>query len=120
MEQRGAASFRDDRLTRFLLDSHVFLWFTAPVSKLRPESVNTIREADEVFISAATIWELTIKQTSGKLTVESLIEKRRAMDSSHCRSPSGMEKLWLNCRVIIATPSTTSYLRKPGWKDSRW
>ena len=59
-----------------MLDSHVFLWFTAVASPLSVTAIATIRAADEVFVSAATIWELTIKRSSGKLHVSgALVEK---------------------------------------------
>ncbi len=65
-------------MTRLLLDSHVLIWYTAPISKLKPEITDLIRDAEEVFISAATIWELTIKQVKGKFDQNpSLIEKAK-------------------------------------------
>ncbi len=45
---------------------------------MRPEATDLIRDAEEVFVSAATIWELTIKRASGKLNrASSLIGKAR-------------------------------------------
>lgn len=55
---------------RLLLDSHVLLWYAAPKSPLKSPAIDAIRDADEVWVSAATIWELAIKQASGKLKLE--------------------------------------------------
>jgi PIN domain nuclease of toxin-antitoxin system len=46
---------------RLLLDTHVVLWWLTDDETLSPE-------VKEVFISAATVWEIAIKQALGKLT----------------------------------------------------
>lgn len=53
---------------RCLLDSHVILWWLGFDShKLTNIVFETIAEADAVFVSVATIWELEIKRSVGKL-----------------------------------------------------
>lgn len=53
---------------RCLLDSHVILWWLGFDShKLTNIVFETIAEADAVFVSVATIWELEIKRSIGKL-----------------------------------------------------
>ncbi len=53
---------------RYLLDSHIVLWWLGMDShKLRGPLRDTIAEAEAVFISIATVWELEIKRSLGKL-----------------------------------------------------
>lgn len=51
-----------------LLDSQVALWVLADSPRLGPESRALIADAPVVHVSAATVWELTIKSMLGKLT----------------------------------------------------
>ena len=53
---------------RLLLDSHVFLWWLVDDSKLKDTARGEISDPEFlVFVSAATIWELTIKAALGRL-----------------------------------------------------
>lgn len=55
---------------RLLLDSHVVLWWSGfDAEKLSASSRRRIAEADAVFVSVASVWELEIKQSLGKLTL---------------------------------------------------
>jgi PIN domain nuclease of toxin-antitoxin system len=51
---------------RLLLDTHVFLWWRA-ARDMRPQAVDAIRGADDVFVSAASAWEVAIKAARGKI-----------------------------------------------------
>lgn len=52
---------------RLLLDTHVFLWVLADSRKLGAAARRVIVGADEVWISAASIWEIAIKSRLGKI-----------------------------------------------------
>lgn len=52
---------------RLLLDTHTFLWWCANDAKLSKRAVQTIAEAEEVFVSAVNGWEISIKVRLGKL-----------------------------------------------------
>jgi PIN domain nuclease of toxin-antitoxin system len=53
---------------RLLLDAHVLLWWLADDPALGPEARALITDpANEVLVSAATIWEIAIKRALGKL-----------------------------------------------------
>jgi PIN domain nuclease of toxin-antitoxin system len=53
---------------RLLLDTHAFLWWLAGDSALSGPARGAIaNEENEVFISAASIWEMTTKHRIGKL-----------------------------------------------------
>lgn len=55
-------------MQRFLLDTHVFLWWLADAPELGPRCRDLIADPrNEVFVSAATTWEISIKTTLGKL-----------------------------------------------------
>jgi PIN domain nuclease of toxin-antitoxin system len=53
---------------RFLLDTHIVLWWLTDDDTLSAEIKETIDTEAEVFISAASVWEIAIKQALGKLT----------------------------------------------------
>jgi PIN domain nuclease of toxin-antitoxin system len=52
---------------RLLLDTHVVLWWLADDPTLSDEIKRSIDEEIDVFVSAATVWEVAIKQSLGKL-----------------------------------------------------
>ncbi|GAA3136543.1 PIN domain nuclease of toxin-antitoxin system [Kribbella aluminosa] len=54
---------------RLLLDTHVLLWWLAGSPELSDELRETIDTELEVYVSAASVWELSIKKASGKLTL---------------------------------------------------
>jgi PIN domain nuclease of toxin-antitoxin system len=60
---------------RLLLDTHVFLWWGEDNRRLKAAVRRMISTADEVFVSAASLWEANIKSGLGKLEVRgSLVE----------------------------------------------
>ena len=55
-------------MSRFLLDSHVLLWWAEEPELLSTESRLALADGRHmVFVSVASIWELGIKQASGKI-----------------------------------------------------
>ena len=60
----------------FLLDSHAFLWFVAADKQL-PETVkDKIEDINQsVFLSAASLWEITIKHQIGKLDLDITLQE---------------------------------------------
>lgn len=56
---------------RLLLDTHTFLWWDD--DKLPEGVVRRIQDAQAVFVSAATAWEVAIKASLGKLTARASI-----------------------------------------------
>jgi PIN domain nuclease of toxin-antitoxin system len=55
---------------RLLLDTHVFLWAATGSASLKAQTRRTIEDADAVFVSAASIWEIAIKARLGKITAD--------------------------------------------------
>lgn len=52
-----------------LLDTHVFIWWLADDENLSKKARTFIVDAEEVYISSASIWEAAIKAQLGKLEV---------------------------------------------------
>ena len=52
-----------------LLDTHVLLWWLSDAPELGMEARTNIREADLVFVSAASVWEIAIKKNLKKIEV---------------------------------------------------
>jgi PIN domain nuclease of toxin-antitoxin system len=55
---------------RLLLDTHVFLWAVAGSRRLKPAARLIIESADQVYVSAASIWEVAIKAQLGKIKAD--------------------------------------------------
>jgi len=52
---------------RLLLDTHVYLWVVVADPRLSAATRETIENAERVFVSAASIWEIGIKVRLGKI-----------------------------------------------------
>ena len=59
-----------------LLDSQALLWLLDDNPRLGPLARKAITSAQGVHVSAATVWELTVKSMLGKLTVPADLSKR--------------------------------------------
>ena len=55
---------------RFLLDTHIFLWAVMGDSALKAPVRRMLEKADEVYVSAASIWEIAIKARLGKIEAD--------------------------------------------------
>lgn len=55
---------------RVLLDTHFLLWALGQPSKL-PAAMHKQIETAEIYVSAASIWEISIKASLGKLIADS-------------------------------------------------
>jgi PIN domain nuclease of toxin-antitoxin system len=55
---------------RLLLDTHVFLWAITGDARLKPASRRMIEATEDVFVSAASIWEIAIKAALGKIAAD--------------------------------------------------
>jgi PIN domain nuclease of toxin-antitoxin system len=54
---------------RILLDTHLLLWALGTPSKLPTRARSLVAKSD-VYVSAASIWEISIKSALGKLTAD--------------------------------------------------
>ena len=67
-------------MKRILLDTHAFLWWLEDNAKLGPEVRSVIADSrNDVYVSAATTWEISIKRSLGKLVapedMDSIVEE---------------------------------------------
>ncbi|TDG35437.1 type II toxin-antitoxin system VapC family toxin [Pedobacter changchengzhani] len=62
-------------MMRFLLDTHIFLFFINGDLQISKETVNVINNPkSEKYISVVSIWEIVIKMNIGKLKLRDNIE----------------------------------------------
>ena|SRR3990167_614209 len=68
-------------MKNYLLDTHVLLWWLSGENKIHKKALAIISNVDNlIFVSAATIWEISIKKSLGKLRVSDNIKD--AIESS--------------------------------------
>lgn len=57
-------------LVRYLLDTCTFIWLALPQGKLSPNATEALNNpASELFFSDASIWEVSLKHSTGKLAL---------------------------------------------------
>lgn len=55
---------------KLLIDTHAFLWLASDISKLSPKVQHLLSDdANEIYLSVASLWEMAIKIGLGKLQV---------------------------------------------------
>lgn len=57
-----------------LLDTHVLLWWIEGDPRLSATAQRMIAEANDVYVSAASAWEITIKVGLGKLSIAQKVD----------------------------------------------
>lgn len=67
---------------KILLDTHILLWWLADDQRLPSQAASAIADRDtEVVVSAASAWEISIKQAAGRLDApEDLLDAVTAND----------------------------------------
>jgi PIN domain nuclease of toxin-antitoxin system len=59
-----------------LLDTHVVLWWLTDDPTLSGDIKTRLDHDPDVYVSAATVWEVAIKQAAGKLTAPADLPER--------------------------------------------
>ena len=55
---------------KYLLDTHIFIWWTLDHPKLSGSAKATISDTDNlIYVSSASTWEIAIKSSVGKLSL---------------------------------------------------
>ena len=85
---------------RLLLDTHVFLWWSAGSPRLKARPKKTISEASEIFVSAASAWEAAIKSSLGKLRMDVPFE-----DAVELNQFSKLPVLFAHAAALVELPS---------------
>ena len=58
-------------MTRYLLDTHVILWWAEDNPHLSPRHRKLLEDGSkEIFLSVVSVWEATIKAAQGKLELQ--------------------------------------------------
>ena len=61
----------------YLLDTHAFLWFVFDDPRLSDRAADLIEDAGhELWLSYASIWEISIKHSLGKLKFDDPLDSR--------------------------------------------
>ena len=55
-----------------MLDTHIFLWAVTGSPRLTAAARQMIKSADEVYVSAVSIWEVAIKAHLGKIEADAV------------------------------------------------
>ncbi|MBD9440197.1 type II toxin-antitoxin system VapC family toxin [Pseudomonas sp. PDM04] len=76
---------------RVLLDTHVLLWALADDPKLSGKARTLIDNAAEIYVSAATFWEMAIKVGLGKLSVDLEEIRQYCIESGFIELPVSAE-----------------------------
>lgn len=95
---------------RILLDTHTFLWFLEGSSRLSATARGLIEESsNQPFLSVASLWEMAIKISLGKLKLErpfdSLIPEQLELN--------GIELLGINLSHAAAVITLPFHHRDP-------
>lgn len=61
-------------MSHFLLDTHTFIWLTEDSPSLPNDLREMIDAADLVYVSIASLWEISIKLKIGKLSLKQSYE----------------------------------------------
>lgn len=95
---------------RALLDTHAFIWWSTADSRLGKRAVRIIRDpANEVFLSAASAWEIATKHRLGRLPeAETILE-----DLPEALSLSRIEALSISLEHAAAAGSLGGLHRDP-------
>jgi PIN domain nuclease of toxin-antitoxin system len=83
---------------RLLLDTHTLVWWDNDTLPARV--VKRVRDADDVYVSAATAWEITIKSALGKIDAKGSVSQKLA-DYGFVELPFSVE----HAEAVRALPS---------------
>ncbi|MEJ1967720.1 MAG: type II toxin-antitoxin system VapC family toxin [Rhizomicrobium sp.] len=99
---------------KLLLDSHILLWWAAGDPKLGKRAEKLLATAgNDLFISAASWWELAVKQVLGRLRLD-LAQTWRVLDQRGVRAiPVTLEHAQ-EAGMLSAYHSDRSHACRPG------
>lgn len=84
---------------RLLLDTHIVLWAMADDARLPRALRDAIAGAEALFISAATVWEVAIKASLGKLDVPADL-----FDRALAAGAQPLPISWTHARAVADLP----------------
>lgn len=82
-------------MKKYLLDTHIFIWWIQDNKQLSKKAKKLISDpANEIYISSASIWEMSIKCKLGKLEIKDYSEeflKKQIIDNSFSFLPISLQ-----------------------------
>ncbi len=90
---------------RLLLDTHCFLWWKTDDVRLTEAARQAIVDADLVFVSAASAWEVAIKARLGRIKLDA--------DFASGVAESGFERLLIRFEHAEVTRALPDHHRDP-------
>jgi PIN domain nuclease of toxin-antitoxin system len=91
---------------RLLVDTHVLIWALAEPERLGDAACDALRDGrNEVLVSAASVWEIAIKQAAGKLVAPD--------DLLDVTAAAGFGSLPITARHAILAGSLPDHRRDP-------
>lgn len=95
---------------KILLDTQAFLWISANDSRLSPKAKKTFLNTDNEFVfSLASIWEIAIKTSLGKLQLQQSLERFIL----HQLQANFISQLEVSFRHVIKVASLPFHHRDP-------
>lgn len=74
----------------YIIDTHVLLWYLRNSGDLSELALNTINTTELIYTSMASLWEIAIKQSIGKLDldfsitqIENRLQRKGYSNSAH-------------------------------------
>jgi PIN domain nuclease of toxin-antitoxin system len=95
-------------VTNLLLDTHAFIWYSEDDPKLSESIKIDIENADLVYLSIASLWEIAIKLSIGKLLLRSNYESIEAS-----LEPAGIELLPISFADTVRVRNLPLHHRDP-------
>jgi len=97
---------------RLLIDTQIFIWVVIDSKNLGSQTRQILLDAAEVFVSAASVWEIAIKVRLGKLEGD-------PFTFAEAISQSGFQELPISARHAARVYELPLYHRDPldirGW-----
>jgi PIN domain nuclease of toxin-antitoxin system len=72
---------------KLLLDTHLLLWALTDHPRIKPLRKRLLAADNEVFFSVASLWEVSIKVSLGKLEANAEVIRDAALDSGFLELP---------------------------------
>lgn len=91
---------------RILLDTHVYLWWCEDSPALPQKARTMIEDAETVYVSSATLWELAIKTGIGKF-------EGNINDLARTIQASGFEELPVKVSHTVVLPGLPPHHKDP-------
>lgn len=84
---------------KLLLDTHCLIWLLTDAPQLNAAARRSIADAESVWFSDASVWELGLKWRKGKIAVQPRRIVKQAIGNGLRSLPIHQEPLMLSCEL---------------------